>query len=49
MKQVEFTKGFATQKKGDKLKVHDLLASRLVNIRKVAKYVEDKKETKPKK
>lgn len=48
MKEVEFTKDFATKKKGETLTVHPLLASRLINVRKVAKYV-TKKATKPKK
>lgn len=48
MKEVEFTKDFATKKKGDKWRCDGLLASQLVHKDKVAKYV-TKKVTKPKK
>ena len=45
MKEVEFTKDFATKKKGDTWKCDSLLASQLVHVDKVAKYV-TKKTTK---
>ena len=46
-KLVEFTKAFATKKKGDEETYNTLLASQLVNNDKVAKYVkESKKSTK---
>jgi hypothetical protein len=41
---VEFTKDFATKKKGDKQEYNSMLASHLVHKDKVAKYV--KKSTK---
>lgn len=43
MREVEFTKAFATKKKGDKAKYDGMLASYLVNVDKVAKYVTKKK------
>ena len=43
MRQVEFTKDFATKKKGDVDSYDGMLASQLVNVDKVAKYY-----TKPK-
>lgn len=43
MKKVEFTKDFATKKKGETLELHELLASRLVHKRKVAKYFKEGK------
>jgi len=46
MKLVEFTKDFATKKKGDKGSYDGMLASHLVNIDKVAKYVKDEKPKK---
>ena len=39
MVDIEFTADFATKKKGDKLNCDSALASHLVNIDKVAKYV----------
>ena len=42
-KQVEFLKDFATKKKGDTGDYDSLLASNLVNVQKVAKYVTVKK------
>jgi hypothetical protein len=43
MANIEFSKDFATKKKGDKWEnCPNLLASRLVNIDKVAKYVKAK-------
>ena len=45
-KQVEFIKDFATKKKGDLYTCDSMMASHMVNVQKVAKYVElDKKET----
>lgn len=43
MRVVEFTKDFATKKKGDKGTYDNSLASQLVNNDKVAKYVKEKK------
>ena len=48
MREVEFTKDFATKKKGDKWSCDGLLASQLVRNDKVAKYVK-KAAAKPKK
>ena len=50
MKQIEFTKDFAGFKKGDKSPsgFTSTLMSRLVHVRKVAKYVTAKKEAKSK-
>lgn len=45
MVNIEFVKEFATKGKGDKFNCPSLLASRLVNIDKVAKYA-DKKTSK---
>ena len=42
MKEVEFTKDFATKKKGDKTFFDSQLASQLVHVDKVAKYVKKK-------
>lgn len=42
MREVEFTKDFATKKKGDKWACDSMLASRLVHIDKVAKYTKKK-------
>ncbi len=39
MREIEFTKDFATKKKGDKWKCDGQLASQLVHNDKVAKYV----------
>lgn len=43
MREIEFTKDFATRKKGDTWKCDGLLASQLVHRDKVAKYVEAEK------
>jgi hypothetical protein len=43
MKQVEFTKAFANKKKGDKGFYDGQLASHLVRVDQVAKYVNKKK------
>lgn len=43
MRQVEFTKKFATKKKGDVWECDGQLASQLVHQDKVAKYVKAKK------
>ena len=43
MRLVEFTKDFATKKKGDKSSYDGMLANHLVNIDKVAKYVKKEK------
>jgi len=43
MRKVEFIKGFAIKKKGDKGTYDGAFASRLVRILKVAKFVKDKK------
>lgn len=48
MREVEFTKDFANKSKGDKSSYDGMLASRLVNLDKVAKYV-TKAKTKTKK
>lgn len=48
MREIEFTKDFATKKKGDAWKCDGLLASQLVHQDKVAKYV-DKNAAKAKK
>lgn len=48
MRKVEFTKDFATKKKGDKDSYDGMLANQLVNVDKVAKYVEEVKKA-PKK
>lgn len=45
MKEVKFTKDFATKKKGETFKCDSMLASQLVNIDKVAEY-SDKVKTK---
>lgn len=42
MREVEFTKNFANRKKGDKFKCDSQLASQLVHIDNVAKYVTKK-------
>lgn len=42
MREIEFLKDFATKKKGDTWKCDGLLASQLVRVDKVAKYVEEK-------
>lgn len=42
MLEVEFTKDFATKKVGDKFMCDSQLASQLVNVDKVAKYLEVK-------
>ena len=39
MREVEFIKDFANKKKGDTGKYDSQLASTLVNVKKVAKYV----------
>lgn len=46
MREVEFTKDFATKKKGEREFYDSTLASHLVNIDKVAKYPKPKKEAK---
>lgn len=43
MKEIEFTKDFATKKKGDTWKCDSMLANQLVRIEKVAKYKTKKK------
>lgn len=43
MRLVEFTKKFANKKKGEKASYDGMLASHLVNIDKVAKYVTEEK------
>jgi len=43
MKEVEFTEDFATKQKGDKWLCDSSLASQLVHVDKVAKYVTEKK------
>jgi len=42
MRKVEFIKDFATKKKGDVWECDSQLASHLVNIDKVAKYIKEK-------
>jgi hypothetical protein len=42
MRKVEFIKDFATKKKGDVCECDSQLASQLVNVDKVAKYLEIK-------
>jgi len=42
MRKVEFIKDFATKKKGDVWECDSQLASQLVNVDKVAKYLEIK-------
>lgn len=49
MRTVEFTKDFATKKKGDSFTCDGMLASRLVRKDKVAKFIDIKKKTTPKK
>jgi len=44
MKEIVFIKDFATKKKGDKWTCDSMLASQLVNIDKVAKFVKPKKK-----
>jgi len=47
MNKIEFTKDFAAYKKGDQTDtLSNTLASRLVHVRKVAKYVKGKKAVK---
>lgn len=43
MKEIEFTKDYATKKKGDKASYDGQTASSLVRERKVAKFVKAKK------
>lgn len=42
MRKVEFTKNFATRKKGDQWECGNELAHQLVNGDKVAKYIDNK-------
>lgn len=42
MVKIEFTKDFATKKKGDLWECDGMLASQLVRVDKVAKYVSEK-------
>ena len=42
-KLVEFTKSFANKDKGDSMEFDSMLASHLVNVKKVAKYAKQKK------
>jgi hypothetical protein len=44
MRDIEFITDFATKKKGDKWKCDSQLASQLVNVEKVAKYVKPKEK-----
>lgn len=46
MKEVVFTKDYATKKKGDKWKCESQLASQLVNVEKVAEYFKESKKVK---
>jgi len=46
MVKIEFTKDFATKKKGEKLKCDSMLANRLVHKEKVAKYFKEKEDKK---
>lgn len=46
MREIEFTKDFATKKKGDKAFYDGMLASQLVNNDKVAKYYKKPKAKK---
>ena len=46
MREIEFTKDFATKKKGDRWICDSMLANQLVQVEKVAKYY--KKESKKK-
>lgn len=45
MAKIEFIKDFATKKTGDNFECDSMLASQLVNVDKVAKYIKD--ESKP--
>ena len=45
---VEFTKDFANKEKGDKVAYDSMLASTLVNQKKVAKYFKESKKKTPK-
>lgn len=47
MKTVEFTSDFATKVKGDIWKCDGMLASQLVNVDKVAKYIDETSTKKP--
>lgn len=44
MRKIEFVKDFATKAKGDVWECDSLLASRLVNVEKVAKYFKARKK-----
>lgn len=46
MKEIIFTADFATRKKGDKWICDSMLANHLVNVDKVAKYVDAKADKK---
>ena len=48
MKLVEFTKDFATKKKGDKMKIDGMIAADLLR-QKVAKVIQEKEVTNKKK
>lgn len=48
MRKVEFVKDFATKKKGEAWECDPMLASQLVHIDKVAVYVAEDQEEKPK-
>ena len=45
MRKIEFTKDFATKKKGDKITCDGQLAAQLVRDEKVAKFIGPKKTT----
>lgn len=45
---IEFTTDFATKKKGEKIEVNSMLASKLVHQNKVAKYADEASKEAPK-
>lgn len=49
MVKIEFTKDYATKKKGESMEVDGMLASDLIRVRKVAKYYKEKEKSKAKK